>query len=251
MLKTSYDSQESIPENLRGAYVLSEGKWMLDALPADHPVVTKRDELLGENRNQKATITRLTNEKQTLEASTLPAGHVAVPSADAQLLEQLKPLGKPDEIKAKLDAHDDLKQKVESQEKQTHLRAIAVEEGYDPEKIASLEDRFPAPVFKEVEVDGKKQQRAIFKITVDGKEVERSFTEHLEGDPKLKPLQDSLKATTNGTRVHGTSSSNGGGAKDVFTKVREQVKAEEAQKVTDVHPMFRQIPGRVNASQGE
>lgn len=254
MLKQSYDSQDAIPENLRGAYVLSDGKWVLDSLPVDHPVVTKRDELLRENSTQKGTITRLNNEKTALEGSVLPAGHVAVPTGDAQYAEKLKPLGTAAEIESKLQAHDELKGKLESREKSDALRTIALESGYDPDKIAALEDRFPVPSFKEVEVDGKKQQRPIFKTSIDGKEVERTFTEHLESDPKLKPLQESLKATAatnNGTRVHGSSGSSGSPPKTTATRIREQVKREEQQQAADVHPMFNKIPGRVPAATGE
>lgn len=252
MLKQSYDSQDAIPENLRGAYVLSDGKWVLDSLPADHPIVSKRDELLRENSTQKGTITRLNNEKTALEGNVLPAGHVAVPSADAQYAEKLKPLGTAAEIESKLQAHDELKSKLESREKSDALRTIALESGYDPDKIAALEDRFPVPSFKEVEVDGKKQRRPIFKTLIDGKEVERTFIEHLESDPKLKPLQDSLKAAQgNGTRVHGSSGSGGSPPKTTATRIREQVKREEQQQAADVHPMFNKIPGRVPAATGE
>jgi len=208
MLKQTYDTQESIPENLHGAYIQSGGKWTLDELPGDHPVVAKRDELLRENTSQKGQITRLTNEKTALEASVIPSGHVATPKADADFIEKVKPLGTSAEIETKVREHTELKSKQESREKADALGQIAAGNGYDPEKIAALEDRFPAPLFREVEVDGKKQRRAYFKTRDGDKEVERSFIEYLENDPKLKPLQDSLK-TIQGTRVHGSSSNQG------------------------------------------
>lgn len=248
MLKHSYDSQESIPENLRGAYVLSGGKWLLDELSDDHPVVVKNKEVLRDKSKAVSKSEELQADLDAAKSTSIPRGYVAVAKSDAELLDKYKPLGAPTEIESKLAEHKTLNEKVTKQEADTKLREVAKILSYEPEAFVRLQN------LPEFEIrDGKDGQKTVVAKLKDDKGVitEKPAQEFVESSSDIAPFLPSLKAQTNGTRVHGSSSTAGQPAKDLPTRIREQVKNEAQHRQTEIHPMFKQIPGRVTAPTGE
>lgn len=245
MLKTSYSNQDEIPENLRGAYVLSGGKWIVDELDKDHPIVAKREELLTENSSQKRKITRLENEKGTLESEVLPDGHVAILKADAELVEKVKPFGTSTEIVTKLTEHKTLKEESETRKRSDHLTEVAKVLGYTPEAFVRLQG---LPDFDIREKDGQKQ--VVAKVKENGVVTEKPATEFIESHADFAPFLPALKTSNNGIRVPGSGAGSSAPQKDMFTQIRDRAKAKQKQSETDLHPMFKQIPGRV-AQTGE
>lgn len=245
MLKTSFSNQDEIPENLRGAYVLSGGKWILDELDKDHPVVAKREELLTENSSQKRKITRLENEKGALESEVLPDGHVAILKADAELVEKVKPFGTSTEIVAKLTEHQTLKEESETRKRSDHLTEVAKVLGYEPKAFVLL------PNLPDFEIRGEGNDKtAIAKVKEGNVITEKPGKEFIESAPAYEPLLPALRTSGNGVRVPGSGSGNGSPNKDVFTRLRERSAQKQKQSETDLHPFFKTFDGRA-AQTGE
>lgn len=247
MLKHSYDSQESIPENLRGAYVLSGGKWLLDELADDHPVVSKNRELLRDKSKAVTKAEELQADLDNAKNSSVPRGHVAVAKSDADLLEKVKAHGSSDEVVAKLTEHKTLKEETDRRKREDSLREVAKVMSYEPEAFVRLSN------LPEFEIRGEGDKRTVIAKLKDEKGVitEKPAQEFVETSADIAPFLPALKAQSAGVRVHGSSSNNGAPAKDLPTRIREQVKQEQQHKQTEIHPMFKQIPGRVTATTGE
>lgn len=246
MLKNSYDSQESIPENLRGAYVLSDGKWVLDSLSDDHPVIVSKKAALTDKSKAVSKAEGLQADLDAAKSTSIPRGHVAVAKSDADLLEKIKTHGSGDEVITKLTEHAELKETTEKRQREDQLREVAKLLSYEPEAFVRLNN------LPEFEIrDGKDGKTVIAKLK-DAKGVitEKPAQEFVETSSDIAPFLPALK-TAGGTKVHGTSGNGGQPAKNVFDKVRQDVANEQKQRVTDVHPMFQKIPGRASASQGD
>jgi len=245
MLRTSYNAESEIPENMKGAYVARDGKFVLDDLADDHPVVTSKKDLLRE----KSTAVRKSEELQAdldnAKTSSIPRGHVAVAKADAELLDKIKTHGSGDEVVAKLTEHKTLKEETDKRKRDDSLREVAKLLSYEPEAFVRLQS---LPEFDIREKDG--QKTVIAKVKDGNTIVEKPAQEFIEGSADFAPFLPALKADSKGTRVFG-SPSNGTPPKDVFTKIREQAAQEQKQGERDIHPMFRQIPGRTQAQTGD
>lgn len=200
MLQTTYTNETDIPENLRGAYIKKDGKWVLDDLSTDHPVVAKRDELLTKTSSQQGQITKLTNEKAALEQNVLPAGHKAVPEADAQFIEEVKPLGDAKTLKTVVGEHKTLKAESESRAADATFEKAALLAGYDNIEAfkAAAKAMSVAVVFKEETVDGKKVEKAFV--------GDKPLAEFVEATPGLKALEVAFK-----TRPQAPSTEGGAG----------------------------------------
>jgi hypothetical protein len=101
MLEPEYAKLEDIPAEKRGAYKKDEstGKYVLDDLSPSHPLVAHKLTLERDLSSERGKVTKLSNEKATLEARpALADGQVAVPAAEKAYIEKLKPLGDPDAI---------------------------------------------------------------------------------------------------------------------------------------------------------
>lgn len=191
MLKSFYLKLEDIPEADRAHYAFQDGRYVLQ-LEKDHPVLVKNSELLAQHSTDKGTITKLTNEKTALEGSTLPAGHVAVPAADAQLLTAYKTVGTPDEIRTAVNERDTLKTEVTTSKRKDLLRTVAEAEGWP---LALLETAGNSLEFEmrevEIEANGKKEKASRAHVLVKGADnrVEaKLFSDYAAGDPTLKEL---------------------------------------------------------------
>jgi hypothetical protein len=240
MLTTSYKTQEEIPENQRGAYVQSGNEWVLDTLANDHPIVVKRDELLSENTAQKTRITKLTNEKDALSGTSLPAGHVALPEADAQIIEKVKPFGSVTEVVTKLTEHKTLKEESETRQRDDHLRKVAKALNYEPNAFVLLQN------LPEFEIRGEGEaQTVVAKVKGNNNVVtEKPASEFMESSAQYAPLMPALKAQPLGVHVHGSVGNSGSpiGADDPIAK-RNQAR-EEARKAAPNPLMARPaLPG--------
>jgi hypothetical protein len=247
MLKI-YDKLDDVPEALREHYKLSDGKYVPE-LSDDHPVLTHNKTLLSEKSKATAKVAELTADIETAKSSSVPRGHVAVAKADADLLEKVKAHGSGDEVIVKLTEHKTLKEETERRKRGDHLREVAKILSYEPEAFVRLQN------LPEFEIrDGQDGQKTVIaKVKgADNVVTEKPAQEYIEASADISPFLPALKATGNGgTRVHGSSSTGGTPPKNVFEKIRESVKNEEKQRESDVHPMFKQIPGRTAASAGD
>lgn len=216
MLKNSYDSQESIPENLRGAYVLSGGKWLLDELSEDHPIITKNKEVLREKSKAVSKVEELQADLDNAKGSSIPRGQVAIAKADADLLDKYKPLGPPAEIESKLAEHKTLSEKVTKQEADTKLREVAKVLSYEPEAFVRLSG------LPEFEIRGEGDKKTVVAKLKDDKGVitEKPAQEFIESSSEIAPFLPALKAQSAGVRFHGTTG-NGSTGKSVFDAARE------------------------------
>ncbi len=218
MLKLQYDSQESIPENLRGAYVLSGGKWMLDDLSEDHPVVTKNKEVLREKSKAVSRAEELQADLDNARSTSIPRGHVTVARADADLLEKVKAHGSGDEVVAKLTEHKTLREETDRRKREDSLREVAKVMSYEPEAFVRL------PNLPEFEIrDGKDGQKTVVAKLKDDKGVitEKPAQEFIESSNDIAPFLPALKAQSAGVRVHGSSSNGGSPGKNSFDQARE------------------------------
>lgn len=244
MLKTSYVAESEIPENLKGAYVARDGKFVLDDLSEDHPVIVKNREAL---RDKSKAVTKAEEIQADLEAAktnSVPRGHVAVAKADSELLEKVKAHGTGDEIITKLTEHKTLKEETERRTRIDHLTEVAKVLQYEPEAFVRLQG---LPEFEIREKDGQKQ--VIAKVKDGANIVEKPAVEFIESSADIAPFLPALK-TSNGVRVHGSTPTGGTPPKDVFTRIRDNVKNKQNQADADLHPIFKNFPGR-QAQTGE
>lgn len=207
MLKSFYSKLEDIPEADRAHYAFQDGRYVLQ-LDSEHPVIKKNTELLAQHSTDKGTITRLTNEKAALEVGSLPAGHVAVPAADAQLLAAYKGVGTPEEIKTAITERDTLKTDLTTTKRKELLRNVAEAEGWP---LALLETAGANLEFElreiEVEQDGKKVKTPRGHVLVKGADnrVEaKPFSDFAAADAGLKELLPLVEAGRKAKSPEGT-----------------------------------------------
>lgn len=246
MLKTSYTSESEIPDNLKGAYTQKDGKWVLDELSDDHPVIVSKKSALADKSRAVQRSEELQADLETAKSSGVPRGHVAVPKADADLIPKLKEFGTPAEIESKLNEFQTLKAEVETRKRTDHLREVAKALNYESEVFVRLQN---LPEFEIRDADGKKT--VIAKVKGENNAItEKLAQEFIESSSDIAPFLPALKATGNGTRVHTTTTTTKP-PKDVFEKVRDDQNRRNKQTQTELNPMFQKIPGRVVASAGE
>lgn len=174
MLKPFYQNEADIPENLKGAYTVKNGRYELDELEKDHPVLLKNKELLEKNSTFAADNQRLIGEVATLESKALPKGKVAVDKTEYETLktahdtlktenESYAALGKADEVKSKVEGYEQLKIQAKAMVRDKALMAAGV---IDLDKAR----RFKSYDELEIEVEVK-----------DGKEIFHRVTKDAEG----------------------------------------------------------------------
>mgnify|MGYP003575560770 CR=1 FL=1 len=230
MLKV-YEKLDDVPEELRAHYKLIQGKYVPE-ISDDHPVKLNNTQLLNEKSAAETKAATLQADLDSAKASSLPRGHMAEPKADAELLEQVKALGKVEDIKVKLNEHETMKADLSKRQRQDSLKQVAKELGYNDEVFGRLSD---LPEFRIDEKDGKK---SIVALIQDGdKTVEKSGQEFVEST--YSAFMPALKATS-GMETPG---SGGGGtpkAGDPFASAREFAKNwnENAKAGTDVESRF-------------
>jgi len=234
MLKT-YDKLDDVPEALREHYKLIQGRYVPE-LSDDHPVLVTNKTLLNEKNAVEAKVGELTADLESAKASGLPRGHVAVTKAEGELLNEVKQLGKIEDIKATLAEHETLKTDLATRKRADTLRSVAGDLGYNPDAFVLL------PNLPDFESRDSKDGKKWFAKVKDDKGVvtERLANEFIEGSDNLKPLLPALKATDSNVQVPGSGSGAGGGGKDPFASAKEFAKNwnESAKAGTDVESRF-------------
>lgn len=230
MLKV-YDKLDDVPEGLREHYKLIQGKYVPE-ISDDHPVKLNNTQLLNEKTSAETKAASLQADLDSAKASSLPRGHMAVPKADAELLEQVRALGKVDELKAKLTEHETMKADLSKRQRQDSLKQVAKELGYNDEVFARLSD---LPEFRIDERDGKKSIVALVK---DGEKlIEKSGQEFVEST--YSPFMPALKAQQ-GIETPGSGGGSSSSGKDPFASAKEFANQwnEKAKAGTDVESRF-------------
>jgi hypothetical protein len=240
MLPSTFATLDAIPEGDRQHYKLIGGRYVLE-LDGQHPVQTQNQTLITEKNAATARATSAEAEVETLKAQpTLAAGQVAVPKEDAQFIEVVKPLGKPAEIKTRLETSDKLA-------REAHLRAVAKLVGYDEDAIL-LVPNLPEIEIRDVTVDGKVEKRAVAKFKgADGKDAEQNFPDHVKATPTLAPFQPMLTTKAGGstggqqqqqqqqrqTSFIGQEAGGGKPAGTLYDRIRAERKAEQENKAAN------------------
>lgn len=239
MLKTFYENETDIPENLKGAYIAQNGRYELDTLSNDHPVVTTKKSLEESNRTLKTQNSDLLQDKTRLESSALPEGKVAVEPEIEKLGQAAKTAGlKISEIPTLKTKSDDLQKQVNRLTGEKQFREVLDAEGVDADLFFDLWGEQDLPTIEKAKetVDGKEQEvsRVVTKDAA-GAETKQAFDDFLKGQPKFAKHYDKLKTSQGeggenggGSRQWVKQESGTGGGKEsgFFDKIREK-KAEE------------------------
>lgn len=236
MKKSVYDKIEDIPQidKDESNYALctdtgspNNGKYVL-ILDGVHPVQAKNTELLVEKSQRETTqqtaiqtavaaketeITTLKTQLATAQAqTTVPAGHVPVPAEDAQLLQNVKTLGKFEDIKAKVEEHGTLKANEELQKNRAVLTEAATAHGLNPEAFVALAEQHK--LYENLEKreidDGKGKGGKITHWFVKGKNDKQEDTstvlgDFVKNDNNFKPFLPSLTAKNGKVKIPTTS----------------------------------------------
>jgi hypothetical protein len=200
-------------------------------------------QLFGENY-------QLREKNRALKAQVPAEGSLVVSKADHDKLEAYKTLGKPDELKSKLEAADALTTENATLKRADSLRAVAAT-GWSFDALKDFDALEPGlEYFTKDEKDEKGNVSKVAYVKADGKET--PLAAHIEA--KRPHLMASLKEGKAAETQTGWGAQGDGGkapSKDLFTKIREDVKRQESQQVTELHPFFKEISGRVSAPAGE
>ena len=232
MLKQSYQKEDQIPENLKGAYVAdTSGVFVLDELGAEHPTLKKNAELVAENTRYRGLNTKLQNEKTQLESRSVPEGFVAVKVEDAPIIEKIKTTGLTVEELTNLKTeNEDFKRKESESALQTLRRSAGKFLGYNEDAFERL-----AKDLDLTEKDGKF-------FTKDGANETPLTKEFVEKSETFKPFLSSLapQAYKPGNLPDPRPDGAGGG---VFDRIRDAVKTGGSKPPVDIDVRF----GRANA----
>ena len=252
-LKRSYATEAEVPTERKADYVLKGDRYVLDVEGFDNieGVLAKNTELVGKVNGHAAElaakdteINRLTGELSNARGSTLPRGHKAVPTADAELVEAVKAEGvtTADAFKTLKTEHGDYKQKAEEREREKHATTVGEAMKWDRDKTALL---VPAVYdLSQVQVrdgkDGAKEVVAKVK-QADGSFIEKPFAEVVTSTPTLSALVPSLttQKAPDGTELpeHGAGGGSGGG--DILEK---RLSAQRAAQAANPNPLMPKAP---------
>jgi hypothetical protein len=176
-------------------------------------------------RNKTDEIDRLKVQLADAKKLVPVDGAKVLTTDEAKVFDALVALGKPEEIKAKLDKLPELESKVESHEKSKLLSRAAQTEGYVETVFAPLANNLEFE-FKTVEANGQKKESAFVKMKVDGTEKVTPLAEYMQANhvdflPALKPVQTTA-------RKHVPQDMSGRPATtNVYDEIRAQKKAEQ------------------------
>lgn len=206
MLKPFYQNEADIPENVKGAYVVKNGRYELDELDAEHPVILKNKELLEKNSTVTKENQRLNGDVAKLESKALPEGKIAVDKTEYESLktdaetakteaESYKALGPIDEIKPKVEGYDQLKTETKRAIRDKALLAAGVSDLDRARKFKSYDEL-------EIEAEIKDGKEIFHRVVKDdqGKESKIVFDDELLKSDGFKDDLGSLLGST-GTRM--------------------------------------------------
>jgi hypothetical protein len=228
-LLTIFTKLEDVPEALREHYKLIEGKYVPE-ISDDHPVKVNNAKLLTEKDAAEAKATNAQAKVTGLEAdvaaarssSGLPRGHRAIPIADFELLEQIKPHGTAAEVTAKLSEYTTLKEESDKRSREDHLRKVAKALGYD-----NVEAFVRLPNLPEFEIKTKDGKDTVVAKVKDGSNiVEKPAQEFIESSTEIAPFLPALKIKS-GVFAPEQTRHNAPPSNDVFAKIRTSVQETE------------------------
>ena len=200
MLKI-YNTLDEVPEALREHYIKSDGKYV-PQLSDDHPVLTHNKTLLSEKATVTAKVRELEADIAAASEKSIPRGHIAVPKADAELLDKYKAHGTPDEVGARLTEHKSLSEQVAKSQRDQSLRQLAKDHQYNEDAFIRLPN-LPEFVSRPSK-DGKSTEW--FAQIKDDKGVitEKPAKEFVESSPDIQPFMSSLTQRGQGVQVPGS-----------------------------------------------
>jgi hypothetical protein len=247
-LKT-YTDESQVPPELKDFYAERNGKYepQVDGVDSVSGLLAKNTELLGkvsghatEISGKDAEIQRLSGQLANASNSTIPRGHVAVPSAKAALLEQYEPLGTPDELKTIKTEHGTYKAESEATKREKHLRAVARASGYDEEAFIRLPElpEFELRDSDEKDEQGNPKKQAVAKIKgADNVITEKPIKQWLETSEQHKPLLPALlvQKQTNGTPLPSHGAGGGSDSEDIVAK---RLKVQESVQIANPNPLM-------------
>lgn len=189
MLKTSYDREDLVPENLKGAYVAdASGKYVLDQLDAEHPIVRKNTEIVQEKTRAVANATKLADEKAVLEARSIPEGHIAVKAEDASIIEKFKATGVSlDELPNLKSENESFKAEKSAADGLRIRKAAGKKLGFNEEKFAVLA--------KDMQIAEDGENFVVVSGSNGTTEKKPLTKELIESSDVFKPFIDSLTTT--------------------------------------------------------
>jgi hypothetical protein len=196
-------------------------------------------------RNKADDVTRLTAQvadlNTKLTAAKTPEGAVILTKEEGVIWEALKAMGKPEEIKTKLESVPALEKKIADSERATVIAKAADLEGYkDAEVLASLIGDSVIE-FKQVDVNGKKQDAPFIKLTENGVEKVVRLSEHIEAaHAKFLPVLKPATSPQGGPHVKQAPAGPTGGT-DVYQKIRDKKKQEQEAKKNADKPLSERL----------
>lgn len=225
MLKPFYANETDIPENLKAAYIAKNGRYELDELDKEHPVLAKNKELLSKNSTLTTENQRLNSEVTRLESAGLPEGKVAVEPDIEKLGTAAKAANlKVSEISTLKTEADTLRTQLTNSQKESKLDAIADALGFKRAEFKKLAANLD--ITETTEGEGEKK---VTKYLVKGKDgggadITTDLSEH--GD--IKPFLGSLARDEQDFQfVDQKSDKFNKDAGNKWDKIRESVKAQE------------------------
>ncbi len=211
-----YNKADDIPEGLRSEYKQSGTKWVPD-LSDDHPVLVLNKTLVQEKDLEEAKVKKLRADlDDALEASKtsgIPRGHVAVPKADAELINEVKALGPVADLKTRLTDFDKLQTDLNERKRADNFRLVAKELGYNEAAFLQLSN------LPDIEIRDTNGKKSVVALVKDGDKVtERPANEFVEST--YAPLIPALK-TTGDMQVPGSGGGNQPVGKNAFDSARK------------------------------
>ena len=190
--------------------------------------------------NHEATIAGLNTQIADLKKQIPAEGAKVLTKEEAATYEAILALGKPEEIKAKLEEYPTLKTKLADQERADTLRRAADSEGYDVKAFAGIAGMSELDYeFKQVEEGGKSKEAAFVKIKENGVDKTVPLAEYVT-KYKAEFLPALKKVAVNNQHVRQTPSGDPPST-SVYDKIRERKKTEREEKSKDVKPIRERL----------
>ncbi len=243
MPRTFYANESEIPENLKGAYELKNGRWELTKLDDDHPVIVVKKSLEKDNGELKTKTDSLTvqvgnleREKTELSSKSVPHGYRAVKKEVAEIGEIAVAEGLTTEsVKTLKTENDKLKtEKASQSDRELKTKALKAAGINDVDGFFELKASDNLKIEVET-VDGKEK---FFVVTeANGVKEKKVFdTDYLKNTDGFKNSFESL--TKKKEEGFSFSEQGGGGNKNIFDKIREDAKAEQVKPANDLDTRF-------------
>lgn len=189
---------------------------------------------------------RLANKKATIDEvrAIIPEGTQLLTKEEAAELAAFKLLGKPDEVKKKIDASEKLQGELEETRKKTNSEAAAESLGWNKEALVKVVDSEKLHVeLRDEQVDGKPVKKAYVRKADAANEPLVALADYAEKHltvflPSLKAATENGASSTNGVVFpHQTSSSTKPVPKGGFVEQFQNAKQEKEKKT--VNPLTK------------